>query len=190
MNNLSKPAMFDKYSKLDEKPIQKQNDVIEKVSFKYANKVTEKTFYSSHSSCIFQVWNWFETFGVFLLLLSIFGLHLAYPILCQPCNLSLTFLFLLVTYGLATLAKAFNIIGVKARTKCCLWTSMVFAIISIMTALVLLGLKLSGVEESEFITKNTFAVFLTQLYVVSCNMNVISDAWTKLEELRGKKILH
>eukprot|EP00093_Oithona_nana_P007191 07191.XXX_367508_367783_1 [CDS] Oithona nana genome sequencing. len=68
MNNLSKPAMFDKYSKLDEKPIQKQNDVIEKV------------------------WNWFETFGVFLLLLSIFGLHLAYPILCQPCNLSLTFL--------------------------------------------------------------------------------------------------
>ena len=67
---------------------------------------------------------------------------------------------------------------------------MVFAIISIMTALVLLGLKLSGVEESEFITKNTFAVFLTQLYVVSCNMNVISDAWTNLEELRGKKILH
>lgn len=66
---------------------------------------------------------------------------------------------------------------------------MVFAIISIMTALVLLGLKLSGIEESEFNNKNTFAVFVTQLYVVFCNMNVISDALTKLQELRRNKIL-
>eukprot|EP00093_Oithona_nana_P007192 07192.XXX_370031_370357_1 [CDS] Oithona nana genome sequencing. len=87
MNNLSKPAIVDKYCKLDERPIKKENSVIEKI------------------------WNWFDTFGVFLLLLSIFGLHLAYPILCHPCNLSLTFVFLLVTYGLATLAKAFNVIG-------------------------------------------------------------------------------
>ena len=124
-----------------------------------------------------------------MLLVSIFGLHLAYPILCRPCELSLTFLLLLTTYGVATLAKALNIIGIKSATKCCLWTSVVFAIISIMTALVLLGLKLSGIEESEFNNKNTFAVFVTQLYVVFCNMNVISDALTKLQELRRNKIL-
>ena len=186
MNKLSKTAIVDKHYKHDETLIKKENtSVIEKVS----QRINHRAIYNLQLeySCIFQIWNWFETYGVFLLLLSLFGLHLAYPILCQPCHLTLIFLFLLVTYGLATLAKAFNIIGVKSRRKCCLWTSIVFAIISVMTALVLLRLKLSGIEESDFINKNTFAVFLTQLYVVSCNMIVISDAWTKLEKLRGNK---
>ena len=162
MINFSKPLNSEKYHKLDEKPIKEERtDIIEKV------------------------WSWFDTYGVLLLLLFIFGLHLTYPILC-PGHLSLMFTLLLVTYGLGTLAKGFNIIGIKGERKCFLWTSVVFAMLSIVTASVFFALMCIGFEDFE-LTKDTFAVMITQLYVIGCNLTVISDAWTKLKNSNGRK---